>query len=359
MKENKKSKIILKVLAIILVVVVIGLIVFGIGVVVKHNIEYKEYCQRKYKIGIGTTLNDNSEYLEKVEMDYVEQDGIKMKVDSILMTDDNFKANIKMLFNEDIDFNVKNPYFSYAIYDDEKNVYEYSTNMSKMLPISNEGAKYIKNFCKDIGVKYDFFGNRLGMSNGGGTSIIDLETVQLEAIGIKDSFPRSKKIYIRIFDLGYIDIKKSNEETTDIFEDFVQISDAEWIFEIDIPEKFYNRQTIYLKPAEEISGIEFSKLELTETALTVVGKWSELTELWREGKDVDGEEYEEWSQKRDNILYITNGEGNRYDSVRGGSGEEKDSFTSRFLANKEDLNKKLYLNYTINGVLKTVELVQK
>ena len=47
-----------------------------------------------------------------------------------------------------------------------------------------------------------------------------------------DKFPISKKIYIRIFDLGYV-MLDSKTRTTENF----TISDAEWIFEIDVPEK--------------------------------------------------------------------------------------------------------------------------
>lgn len=49
-------------------------------------------------------------------------------------------------------------------------------------------------------------------------------------------------------------------------EDF-QLSKAEWNFEIDVPDKFYERQTIELKPTNEIPGIEISKISLTEAGM--------------------------------------------------------------------------------------------
>ncbi len=49
-------------------------------------------------------------------------------------------------------------------------------------------------------------------------------------------------------------------------EDF-QLSKAEWNFEIDVPDKFYERQTIELKPKNEIPGIEISKISLTEAGM--------------------------------------------------------------------------------------------
>ena len=68
-------------------------------------------------------------------------------------------------------------------------------------------------------------------------------------------FPRSKKIYIRVFDLGY-SMTQVDEENNYQAEDF-SITNAEWIFEIDLPEKFYNYVKRHIYKIKRIKSLYF------------------------------------------------------------------------------------------------------
>ena len=363
--NSKKKKIrvrkIFNIAAVILIIFAVGLVTPEIYANIKYNKEFKEYSQRDYEIEKGA-ISDKIEdgYLEKVNMDYLKQDGIKIKVDSMIITDDHFQADINFLFENNIVLESKFQY-SYAIYDEEKNVYDLFVNIAEFDDNMKEYSKTIRNFCRDIGIKYSSLKGKIGISNHGGYTLISSKDrniiSRIEMDSTKNSYPRSKKIYIRIFDLFYL-LDEDEKEELGISEDFIQVSDAEWIFEIDVPEKFYDRETIYLSPKEKISEIEISKIELKEMGLIVSGKYSKMEEFWKKGMNLNDEEFKKWSKERSDFVYITDGDGNRYDSVFGGSGSEENSFNFRYLVGKKMLDKKLYLNYSINGVLKTVELVE-
>lgn len=359
-KKKINIKILLNAVAVILVIFTIGFVTPEIYAHIQYNIDFKEYSQRDYEISQGAiSAKEEDGYLEKVNMNYLEQDGIKIKIDSIIMTDDHFQSNVNFVFDEKISLNTERFHYSYAVYDDEKNVYAFFLNFRKLMDVK-EANKSIRNFCRDIGIK-KISPDHIGISNHAGYGIVSAENrtiisdISMDAT--RQAFPKSKKIYIRIFDLGY---DTESEENTEQPAEFVELSNAEWIFEIDVPEKFHDRETIYLKPKEEIPGIEFTKLELTEMGFVVSGKYAKITDLWEAGMGLNGEEEsEKWNQERADFVYITDGDGNRYDSVFGGSGEGENSFNFRYLVGKKMLDKKLYLNHSVNGILTTVELVRK
>jgi len=82
--NSKKKKIrvrkIFNIAAVILIIFAVGLVTPEIYANIKYNKEFKEYSQRDYEIEKGA-ISDKIEdgYLEKVNMDYLKQDGIKIK----------------------------------------------------------------------------------------------------------------------------------------------------------------------------------------------------------------------------------------------------------------------------------------
>ena len=51
-------------------------------------------------------------------------------------------------------------------------------------------------------------------------------------------------------------------------EDF-SMSKYIWNFEIEVPEKFYERETIELRPESDIPGIEIQKITVTESGIKI------------------------------------------------------------------------------------------
>ena len=167
-------------------------------------------------------------------------------------------------------------------------------------------------------------------------------------------FPKSKKLYIRIFDLGYsmTDFKQENDMyKLEESEDF-SLSNAEWIFEIKIPEKFYERQSLELKLKDEINGLEIDKITVSDIGMVIKGSIKGFASLQENN-------IEEWRKLRNEIINITDEDGNIYYEKTIGTVQDDDWFKMNYAINKKMLNKKIFLNVKINGQQYKSELVLK
>lgn len=340
-------------------IVIIAVVTPQVYAKIQWNIEFQEYQNRDYESGFGV-LND-SNFSEEVDMDYIYQNGIKVKVDSLLITDDKFKTNINFEFDENINVPSREFAFSYAVYDENNNIYEIFSRTHK----DQKRDKITPYIYEELGIKYDkknAYANQLSTSSSfGNIEAHDRNIIsEIEIRTIKE-FPKSKKIFIRIFDLGYtmydISYDEANRPKLNSAETFT-ISDCEWIFEIDVPEKFYERTTTNLKLKEEIPGVKISKLAITESGLVVEGIFEGSNDIISAGKDMESNK---WSDVLKNLLYITDGEDNYYIQISLGTDTEKDSINATFNVNKDILEKSgLWLNYTdSNGELHKTELVKE
>ena len=96
---------------------------------IKWNIEFQEFENRPQVYSLGS-IKDAVErgYHENVDMDYAYQDSIGVKIDSLIITDNDFSMNVNFQFLED-GMVGENFTYSYAIVDENKNVYAISTKM--------------------------------------------------------------------------------------------------------------------------------------------------------------------------------------------------------------------------------------
>ncbi len=362
LKKEKKTKFsgkkLASIVAVFVAVVALGTASTQIYAKIQWDIKFKEYQNREYEQGSGNIKEAfESGYGEVVDMDYIEQDGIKAKVDSLIITDDYFGANINIQFDENIKLNSETFQFAFAVYDESKNVYGIFTRMHLG---KNEKRDNITPYIyQDIGVKYnknDIYGlqylDNAGISN---ISASDRNIVSKIQMGSSKGFPKSKKIYIRVFDLGYYMANiKTNGEPNEV-EDF-QISDAEWIFEINVPDKFYERQTQELTLKDDIPGVEIKKLYATEIGLTLKIKVDGLTDIVMAGKDMS---MQEWDELRKNTINITDEDGNIYYEKTMGTTQEHDIFRMSYEISKDMLNKKFFLNIKIGDKQYSSELIKK
>ena len=134
LKKEKKTKFsgkkLASIVAVFVAVVALGTASTQIYAKIQWDIKFKEYQNREYEQGSGNIKEAfESGYGEVVDMDYIEQDGIKAKVDSLIITDDYFGANINFQFDENIKLNSETFQFAFAVYDESKNVYGIFTRM--------------------------------------------------------------------------------------------------------------------------------------------------------------------------------------------------------------------------------------
>lgn len=352
---------ILNMAAIFVVVLLVGATSSSLYAKIKWNIAFEEYQNRPVGEAKGN-LDEvrESDYAEVLNMDYVTQDGIGVKVDSILLTDDCLDANISFQFAEEKEVNSQTFCYGFAVYDENKNIY----GIFARIRVGDKKDKTTPFIYQELGIKYDkndVFAVQLDESAGTGLiEVNETDRIIRNNINIraKDAFPQSKKIYIQIFDLGYdmYDMSSINEKkhTIDTKESF-DLTDAKWLFEIDVPEKFYERNTIELKLDKEIPDFEIEKATISQTGLMLIFKSQAYRDLITNGKDMTGKEF---TDSMNAMFHITNGEGKVYQEISGGTrGEE--SYKMTFDAGTKDWEKKLFVNFTIDGKTYTSELVEK
>ena len=355
-KRSNKNKIV-NIAAILIVAIIIGSVTPSINAKIQWNIQFKEYKNREYETGEAFIKEAiDSEYKEEINMEYITQEGISSKVDSLIITDDYLETKISFKFSDDIQLDSKNFTFGFAIYDDDKNIYGVSPRTH--IGTNKEYDYYTTYMYKEIGVDYnknDIYSIQLNDSskkeninaiNRSITSKITMSSIK--------GFPRSEKLYIRIFDLGYsmTDFRKENDKyEIKEAEDF-SLSKSEWIFTINIPEKFYERQTIELKLKEEINGLEIDKITVSDIGLIIQGCIEGLASL-------EDNSIKEWQKLRNETINITDEEGNIYYEKTIGTVQDGDWFKMNYDINKKMLNKKIYLNVKINGQHYKSELVVK
>lgn len=334
------KKRILNIVAVLLIVLVTGVTAQSVYAKIVWHIEYKEYENRNV---IRRTLAiDENNYSENLNMDYMYQDEIGIKIKSLMITNDYFKLDMDIKLNEDIDKD--KIFYGYAIYDENNNIYEVSESPKSEKKVSSKKIirTYTKKLKQELGSDSNFLTiNQMGKNSSG---IVLMSN---------DGFPQSKKLYIRIFDVGYSIYEEKQEPNES---KYVCLSDSEWQFEIDVPEKFYKRTTVELVPSKEVDGIVINKAELTETALIMKVSINNLRDFLMSGRDMETEEF---NKSSDAVFYISDGDGNIYTASSRGTTQNKNEISARFGIGKDALDKKIFLNVSLNDIQARIELVQK
>ena len=354
------KKRILNIAAIFLVIIIAGVLSTNIYAKIMWNIEFKDYRQLPSK-EIKGTLDELKEegYAEVLNIDYLEQDGIGIKINSILLTDDCLDIDITSKFDEDIDINSQTFSIGYTIYDENKNIYQIHSRMHLGEKTSKFDNVTLFTY-EELGVEYDKKDvYDLQLANNGGVTLEEVNeeerTINMNiTLRAKDKFPQSKKLYIQIFDPGFsmIELGNENGKTNMVNAEDFNLSNSKWLFEITVPEKFYDRNTIELKPESEISGIEFREITISETGMNLTFKSQTYDELIYKGKDM---EHEKFLKEMEKMLFVSDKDGNKYNELNVGSTKEKEVYKINIDANIEDFNKGLYINY--NDI--KVKLVEK
>ena len=356
----KMKKVMLNSVACVLVLIFVGTISSKIYAKIQWDIKFKEFENRELVTETGEIKENWDEgYSENIDMDYVSHDGISAKINSIAITDDKFNAIVDFKFDENITVDSQRFSFGYAVYDENKNIYEVYTRRHIG---SNERYDYYVPFLyKEIGVDYNkknIYDTKIGEStNSGVISAKDRNIIANFNIETTKSFPKSKKIYIRLFDLGYtmIQVKEENGvKKIGTTEDF-KLSNTEWLFEIDVPEKFYERTNIELKLKDEIAGVNLEKITVTETNLTAKGTIMDLDKIVMNGMNMESDK---WKNVRNELFYISDEDGNTYAVDSFATTNEKDGFSVSVPITKSMLNKKLFLNTKVNGIAYKSEIVE-
>ena len=288
-KNKGKYKKWLNVAAVLLIVVLLGMATPNIYAQIKWNIEYKEFENRSIEYGSASIKKAIEEGNEKnIEMDYIYHDNIGVRLDSLFMTDDFFSMNVDFVFPKETPINTDTFTYGYAIYDEQKNVYGiYEGALGEIM-----NQNYWKKLYKEEGIEYnpkDMFSSRPLADNLTGAMVTTSKEGNVIAkvtMQTPREFPKSKKLYIRIFNIGYTMTEYEQKENRYeiVMEEKFKLTQAEWKLEVEVPESFYQRQTLTLKLAKDIQGFELKKLNVTETGTNIIFKMDGFLDLVMAGR---------------------------------------------------------------------------
>lgn len=197
--------------------------------------------------GVDTAINNG--YVTEIETEIQKAEGIEIKVDSLVMDDFNFAMNFNVTLDERYDKNeFKNmELYDLRILDEEKNVV-FSTGFGrKDLKASDKESEYRGAF--------SFLAEEKGER--------ELK-LSLSASGNPELFPKSKHL-----SLAFTQIRtwQMDEENNNFIDKFYE---GDWHFEVDIPEEFYQRETIFYRVKKcNDDKTQFISAILSNTALRV------------------------------------------------------------------------------------------
>lgn len=361
-KSNKKRftrKTLLTRVAVFIIIFFLVAVTPSIYAQIKWNIEFKEY-QRDRKVSdkisliIDENKDDGSNYI--VNSNPVEINGIKVNIDSIVVTNNNIAVIATFEFDDISNINSDTFTTGFAIYDENNTVYYLSPRMHLGEKNLNLG-RMNKLIYDEIGAtfdKKDIFNAQYTQSTSVGKEKVEGNKITLRyQINSISGYPKFKTLNIKIFDLGFSMVDRVEGEKP-IVQNF-DVSKDEWNFSIDMPERFLNRENTKLKLNNNIEGLTIDRFELAETGLVITGTLKDFGEYVEGG--LNGS-IENWSEFANRILYITDEDGNEYISNEFGTYAKENGFHISFNnIGKDDLDKKLYLHACINYEDKVEEII--
>lgn len=326
----------------ILLIVFVG--IPNVYAYIKWNAEFTEFMEIPRQTSVGTKVDD-----ELVEMNYIEKDGIKARVESLIASEDEVKIRLAFEFDNEIELNSKTFDYSYAVYDENNNIYAiYNSSMNAKID------RLPELIYRELNVDYnknDIYANQYATSTSmGNISANNRKIVNEIRLKSLKGFPKSKKLYLRILNLGYSMINVEEKK----IEEF-NISKENWIFEVDIPERFYNSNSYDLKLKNEIEGVKLTKARITDTALTLTLEDKTIAEKLQNGHKMKSDEF---AKMQEELIYITDNTGNKIQMLEITSSENE--IKVRFSVAKQYLDENmLYLNITKDGKTYKSELIKE
>lgn len=343
---NMKKKI-LNIAAIVVIIIGLGILTPKIYAKIAFNIDYKKYQERQIsRENIAIKESTSNGFAENIDMDYVYKDGVGVKIDSLMLTSDYLGIDVDIVLSEDVIEERTSQRFTelvhgFAVYDENNNVYCINEELH------DGDLTYWKKLYKELNIKSDVI---VDISNTSGHGLKEVKgKTAISSINAKsiNGFPESKKLFVRVFQLGYTSYNRTPPSV-----EYKAISDNEWQFEINLPEKFYERSDIELKLSKEVEGIKLNKATVTETSLTMKVEIEGLSDYIPQIRNEENA-----GELLEDIVYITDEDDNVYIAPNIGSGKENEQ-ELRFGIGKKQLNKKLFLHINLNNIHEVIELVQ-
>lgn len=171
-------------------------------------------------------------YIQNPDMDFIENNGISIKIDNILMDD----------YNLDIVFEVKTEENIESIYNIEISDLIISDENNNLIYCNYDRVDLYEDFCKKYNIEFSNKNMHNNYTNEGYQSEVIEKTnnsVKFLYKMYSSGYPKSKKL---IFNFKNINITSNYKEI--INNKSNQNLKGDWNIEVDLPESFYNRKTL-------------------------------------------------------------------------------------------------------------------
>lgn len=202
-----------------------------------------------------------SGYISDTNMNYINKNEISLKIESVLMDD----YNLDLMFNIQLnDINNNN-----VLYMEIPNLLITDENNNIILSKFENEDKYLE-FCKNRGVQASY--SNIGYSDGSESAIItnkNEKSFNYSYATHSQEFPKSKKLYLK-FDKIIIKYTDENgKENNNIY-------NSNWELNIDLPEQFYNRETIIY----HLKNVNMDDFKLISASVSNTGLKIEFETTW-------------------------------------------------------------------------------
>ena len=350
--EKRKTYYIKTIAASVLFFIIAGLLGNGIYAKIQWNIQYKEYLNVDRGVtSLSVKESESSGNLVKIDDQYNYKNNIGLKIDNLFISDDELELDVFIDLSKIDNFRSDTLGFGYIIYDENNSIigaytrrgWEYSKFNSLKKCFS---TNYFKKFMKEKNISYkehDLV--KLMNYNSCSEKLIEstnkIVTQRILITSENRKIPKSQKIYIRIFDLGYA---VSDSKTLD-YEDFELCKNEEWNYDIIIPDKIYSRKNLDLMVENTTSKAKITTASISESRLIIEFDGFESTD-----------EYNKFVEDNDNDnfrLYLEDQNGNviNYSQNIGGyAPNEELTYKCYFDLNKNNFIENYYtLHYHENN----------
>ena len=236
--------------------------IFVVGCSIVFAKEIKNLAQNVFNYdnqGIqGVQVATDKGYIQNVDMEYIEADNTKFKIDYVTMDDTNLALNFNFLLDINAEGFKGISFYNMKIYDDSGNIIY--TEEEKF---PNEGISLGIGIVKPVYIS----GNNI------------IESFLIES----DRFPKTKNLRITFDKITLYNENHGDPITKEINGDFDIM--------VELDEKFYNRKTIMynIESADGNTEVGLEKAFLTDTSFNLIINNSKLNKISIELKEENGQ----------------------------------------------------------------------
>lgn len=227
-------------------------LIFVTGIAFAKDIE--TFFKENFNLGKGITRAVENDYISIAEMNYVNSDAMitqnstilenintEVKIDNFLMDNNNLSIEFYLKFDKEINNYVKNQYL-YDIYLSDLIILDEENRLIYTSSAINE--EQFNNFCKNNNLNYEYQNFNENYLNCGLNAFISKNNNSDNSICLiynmyTQEYPCSKKLHFYFKEITF----KSKD--SNLLKDITLTGN--WNLDIDVPEKFYNRQSIVYK----------------------------------------------------------------------------------------------------------------